>query len=351
MLLIASGCGNEDHLGESAARYPPGAETGIADGDGNSAEEAEPVEEEPAKEESKEDESSEESPAEDDSAGGESASEDPLLMKPEAYRHASSAKEAIAIFRTRIEHLPPEQADLEFADLERFYRADLSKLNEVFLREEHIQAFSDLRNPITPEDIAALQDEASKQLALDAIAGLYKLISGEGVVVPIVDYRALLQFKPVLSEATGAYLELMARESDEPVISDAAIVIPWSELGERAVAAEHYLIDYPDSLYYEKMMIEYQSYLWRFLNGSDNTYVFEERGQFREKVRRGFDALLAEHGDSFTAEILRTYLDLVHHIVEQIPPSDEPYNDPIFVEIGKFLNSLESRIAERFGGK
>lgn len=267
------------------------------------------------------------------------------------YNDARSAKEALSLFQTRLEQLTPEEADQEFLLIERFYRVDQPRLTDQFLEMSDADGFEPIalqENPITIDDVMALEDEDSKLLASSALDGGYKLLSGEGVVVPILDYEVFLTDRPSFTEAMGAYLELMASESNQPVLSDAAIAISWTELGERTVMAEQALSQYPDSVQQEQFMGLYFGYFAHFLYGSGNTEVFEygQNGVFREKVQTGYDALLENHGDTYTADVLRSYLDFIKKITQLYPSSDDPNHDSFYSESRKF--PLEELVMEKF---
>lgn len=262
----------------------------------------------------------------------------------------SIMKDALSDFRTAVVNMTQEEADAAFVKLESQYRKDLDKIRPAFLDEAYGFATLALSGDDPKlEDVMTLQHEDSRQLAMDVIEGGYKLIADEGVVLPIVDYEALFEFKPYLTEAMGAYLDFMAMETNLPTTSDAAIVIDWTALGERAVMAEQVLRTYPDSIQREKVWWQYYDYVYKLLFGSGNTEVFEyeQRGVFREKVQRGYDALLADYGETVTADILRDYMAYVDELVEKYPNQDDPNQDRFFTEWIKF--DLLERVTEKFG--
>lgn len=144
------------------------------------------------------------------------------------------------------------------------------------------------------------------------------------------------------------YQDLMNKESEDPVVSGDQVAINWIRLADRTVEAERFLNEFPGSVHFDEVKGLYLQYLRILLNGYGNTGVFESRGQFRANVQQGFDALLSEHPDSFTAGVVWTFIDLIRQSAKHPPTSDNPANDPVHIEIGKYLDSLPLKIGERF---
>ena len=105
-------------------------------------------------------------------------------------------------------------------------------------------------------------------------AGKYKLISMEGAFYPIIDYEALKIYNKYLSDEMKAYLDIKSMDSNMPTIIDAAIIIPFDELANKLVKVEEYMKKYPECPDCEEILRLYGAYLKLYLEGSDNTPIF-----------------------------------------------------------------------------
>lgn len=75
-----------------------------------------------------------------------------------------------------------------------------------------------------------------------------------------------------------AYIDLMAKESDEPAVKDAALVIPWEEVARRALACESFVAAYPDSPRAAMADRIRKDYTYITFRGIDNSPLFEREG-------------------------------------------------------------------------
>lgn len=229
-------------------------------------------------------------------------------------------------------------------ELEAFYREHDQQLAEQFIAEPYFSTLQQLSVPISKEDLENLPEPAHTLVA-DAIAGKYRLVEGEGIVYPIVDYRALLDYAPYLSEAMSEYLKLMAEESDVPSMSDAAVSIPWEELSKRTLAAETYLDNYPDSPRHMNVKGMLQRNLVVMLNGSSNTSVFENGFRLKADVKAALTQAAASSDTTFTGEIAKQYLALIDEISANYSAQETiDSNDPNYNRISRFIDSVMGRI-------
>ncbi|MEK3731941.1 MULTISPECIES: hypothetical protein [unclassified Paenibacillus] len=95
--------------------------------------------------------------------------------------------------------------------------------------------------------ISKIKDTNLRSLLADLRDSGYRLHTAEGVVFPIIDYKTLLPYKPYISKDIQDYIDIMVVESEKVAVSDAALVIPWSEVIERALAQEVFLKNHPNS--------------------------------------------------------------------------------------------------------
>ena len=82
-------------------------------------------------------------------------------------------------------------------------------------------------------------------------------------------------FSPYLPEDEQVFTRQLAKENTTLTTNDAALVIPWSEVSNRALFWERYLKRYPDSPYAKQAEYLFQWYQAILFQGLDNTPVLE----------------------------------------------------------------------------
>ncbi|MFP4976133.1 hypothetical protein ACE6ED_12090 [Paenibacillus sp. CN-4] len=103
----------------------------------------------------------------------------------------------------------------------------------------------------------------------------YKLETSEGLYYPVLDYDAYKTLKPYIGKDIGIYIDLMAAESNQPSTYDAGVVIPWSELIDRAAAAGDFVKRYPGSSRIKNVKEMYGLYKSHLLFGDSNTPAYD----------------------------------------------------------------------------
>ncbi|HCO18579.1 MAG TPA: hypothetical protein DIT39_03075 [Tissierellales bacterium] len=139
---------------------------------------------------------------------------------------------------------------------------------DLFLKEDMID---DIRN-------AEL-----KELITKAYNSHYKLMSTEGMIEPVIDYRSLLQYEDKLTDEWKEYIELMAEDSDSPPYLDGSLLISFDELGQRIINLESYMNRYISGPRHEELVDIYEERLTAFMKGLpnsplaayDNNIIFE----------------------------------------------------------------------------
>jgi hypothetical protein len=70
----------------------------------------------------------------------------------------------------------------------------------------------------------------------------------------------------------------MAKESGEPAVKDAALIIPWEEVARRALAFEAFIAQYPESARAAAVDRLRMDYTYITFKGIDNSPLFERDG-------------------------------------------------------------------------
>lgn len=154
-------------------------------------------------------------------------------------------------------------------------------------------------------------DEAISGLAQETLDRKYKLISSEGFIWPIVDYKAYKKYSPYLSEQMNAFLDIMATESEKPPVSDAGLTVSLEEYVNRIISLYEFENKYRGfiRIYYIVNMLN--GSLWVYMGGIDNTPVFDFNGNIIQERLDDFKMNAEKYKDTEFGDKLKEYLDLL----------------------------------------
>lgn len=161
-----------------------------------------------------------------------------------------------------------------------------------------------------PPAVDALVADSIRRFLLNHGIWSY-MAEGDGYMVPSL-HRLLSGASPFVTDAAREALRLEALEQVSPTGGDAAVGISWDSLGARLAATDRFLAAFPDAPARAVIQDRRVWYLRAFLTGWDNTAVFDHATKaLRPDVRRSFERFLEIHDSTPSAEVLRTYLDLL----------------------------------------
>lgn len=171
--------------------------------------------------------------------------------------------------------------------------------------ESEIQLFFD-ENKV--EDI---KNGNLRELVDKILLGKYKLINMEGSFYPIIDYEKLKIYNKYLSPEMKDYLEIKSMDSNMPTILDAGLMISFEKLSDRLIKAENHITKYPEGIRYEELLRLYGTYLKLYLEGLDNTPIYDyETKKIREEVLSSYKKT-ANIKDTVTSKIINKYIDII----------------------------------------
>ena len=150
-----------------------------------------------------------------------------------------------------------------------------------------------------------------KELIDKIIKGKYKLINMEGAFYPIIDYEELKAYNKYFSDEMKDYLDIKSMDSNMPTILDAEFLISFDELSERLITVENYIVKYPEGLKYEEVLRLYGAYLRLYLEGSDNTPIYDfETNKIRDDVLSSYKKT-GNIKDTVTSKIVNKYINII----------------------------------------
>lgn len=139
------------------------------------------------------------------------------------------------------------------------------------------------------------KDETLRKVLINLRDSGYRLYTTEGVIFPIIDYTTLKPYKPYINKDIQAYIDIMVVESEKPTVSDAALVIPWSEVIDRGLTQEAFISAHPKSNRTADVKLKLRFTELSLYYGYNNTPLFKyEDNLLDPEVRQAFDKVLKD---------------------------------------------------------
>lgn len=222
-------------------------------------------------------------------------------------------KEYISFIDENIEFLSEENAIKLIIKMEELQKEYLVKLEDEY-NKDNIQAKL-LQLFETEYDLAKLvpenaKDEDVKRILKDTKELGYKVETAEGMFFPVIDYAFYEKYSQYLTEDMKDYISIMAVESDKIPAKDAALVISWEELLERAFNMESFLEKHKDSVKYEDIKSLYSKYVSFIVYGLNNTPLFKyEDNTMNEKAKDAYRNAIDKDGN--LSKMLKGYYEVI----------------------------------------
>ncbi|MFF2479557.1 hypothetical protein [Paenibacillus sp. NPDC058071] len=191
-------------------------------------------------------------------------------------RNPSDLAKARAYAINHIREVDQKQATLMTLHLENAQLAYLPKLKKQLMDDAIQQELSAsvLEIEYNLDSMIKMVKNAKTRALLQEVKSKgYQLWSSEGVYYPVMHYSGYKQFRSYVNKDIAVYIDLKAAEYDQPSFSDGALLLPWDQLLERALAYESFAKQYPKSSRAEA--IRRHPLFSRIFFGSSNTPVYD----------------------------------------------------------------------------
>lgn len=219
-----------------------------------------------------------------------------------------------------------ENASAMILDLEELMISYRLLLEEEYLSEaiqiKLLEAYTKGGFVIDPN---MLDDEQLIKLVQKTIDNGFKLEEAEGFHYPVIDYSIFSDLSTYASEEIKAYFDIMEMETDEIFAKDAALLITWDQVINRALKLEEYLVGYKSSIREERIQELYNRYLWIVMFGLDNTPIFDENGVMYEEVRNIYEEFTKREFESEFIKTLRGFLEVLSKNQNRLTKDVEDY--------------------------
>ncbi|WP_299087320.1 hypothetical protein [uncultured Metabacillus sp.] len=128
---------------------------------------------------------------------------------------------------------------------------------------------------------------------------------GEGSINFAPDYTNVYNdLERALTDDAKVYLKI---KSEKKAMMDGALVISHTELGERLLAIEEFILKKPSSPIVEELKLQYRHYLTLYLKGTNNTSIVTDGGKIKEEIKTNFENLISDNKYSETAKTVEAF--------------------------------------------
>jgi hypothetical protein len=224
--------------------------------------------------------------------------------------------EIIEFIDQNIAQLSKENASIMVDRLESLQKDNLPKLEERYYSDQQIQAelFKSFKPGagIDMNEVDKVSHKGLLDLLIETRDTGYRVETAEGMYFPIIDYGFYKKYSDYVTDDMKEYIEIMAIESEQVPAKDAALVIKWGQVVERALRQDKFLQDYPASIKADAMKELYGKYVMFTLFGLNNTPLFDYNTKaIREDAKAAYMQAADSGDDQGYTGLLKGYLEVL----------------------------------------
>lgn len=249
----------------------------------------------------------------------------------------AEASEAIGFIDENIGKVSQDNASLMLTKLEEIQKKELASLEEEFFADQAIQ--EGLGKIYAPDfDISktdGIEDAELKALLEKTGKGGFKLETAEGMYFPVLDYAFYKKYSSYVTADIKDYIDIMAVESDNVPAKDAALVIDWNEIINRALSQENFIKVHSGSERLEAVKQLYGKYVSFALYGLNNTPLFSyDTKAMASEAKDAYTTAVENITDSDFGGIIKDYLEVLNKNGFKLTDEVENYRKGISEAIG-----------------
>lgn len=234
----------------------------------------------------------------------EESNQDKIMPEFTALLEGNPGPDAIIEFMDKnIAEVSRENASKMLDELEKALKNNLPELEEKYYSTAVQEALYKLDS---------IQDAEVKSLIEETKAMGYKAETAEGMFFPIINYEFLKKFSPYAGDDVKDYIDIMAVESNKVPAKDAALVIGWDEVVERALAQEGFIRKHSGSDKVESIKKLQKKYITFMLYGLNNTPLFSyDTKEMDPEAKEVYIKAVKNNSDSELMKLLGGYMEIL----------------------------------------
>lgn len=246
-------------------------------------------------------------------------------------------KQQIQFIDDNIKTLPPE-ADSEIVlSLEKNLMNYQPVLEEKYWQQD-IQSglFEAFTTGIDINNGDLMKDPTLKDLLNETRASGFKVETAEGTFFPVINYEMFKQYTSLLTPDIQEYMNIMAEESNQAPAKDAALVIGWEEILQRALRQEKFIADYKESKKVNEIKQLYKKYMTFTYYGANNTPLFDYNAKtLNSEAKSVYLNAVKDTGSSVFLNNLSVFLDIAKKNDYKLTVEVEKYRENILKDLGE----------------
>lgn len=249
-------------------------------------------------------------------------------------RKGITVAESISFIDKNIKSVSGQNASLMVIALEKMQRSALTSFEEKFSSSDWVQQemTKNYRNGLSDSTINAIANTSVKEILLETRNSGFKVETAEGMYFPVIDYSLYAKYRNSVTPDIAAYIEIMAVESDKAAAKDAALMLSWQQIIDRALRCEKFISEYSTSAKRDDIRSLLKKYIVFSFYGANNTPLFSyETTELAPEARKTYSkAEIA--GDGIFSTSMRKYISLLKENDFRLTPEVEAFRASIIRE-------------------
>lgn len=219
----------------------------------------------------------------------------------------------------------------------------LTKLSEKYYEDQRIQ---DKISKIYKADfdinkLDSIEDAKVKALLTETRDSGYKVDTAEGMFYPVINYEVYKKYSDSVSSDMKDYIDIMAVESNKAPAKDAALVISWDEMVNRAANLQKFIGQNKDSIKLQDIKNLYKKYITFTFLGLNNTPLFKYTTKVMSpEAKKAYGTTMVISNNNEYYKIIGDYLKILEKNNYTLTPEVDKYRKDT---MNKLLNDLQQK--------
>lgn len=223
-----------------------------------------------------------------------------------------------------ISFISQDNATIMVDQLEKAQNQGLPALEERFYDQNlQIKIAKEYNPDLASGKIDGIKDQGLKAFLTETFIQGYKVDTAEGMYYPVINYEFYKKYNPSVTTDMKDYIDIMAIEANKPPAKDAAFVIGWDDILQRALQQERFINQHHESIKIEEVKQLYKKYVYFTFYGVNNTPLFsyssnlmvpEAKSAFSKAVTSGGDTHLSKTLEGFWALVKKNNYKLTDEV-------------------------------------
>ncbi|GAB6991853.1 hypothetical protein [Paenibacillus pini] len=249
--------------------------------------------------------------------------------------------EAVSYMEKYISGVTLQQATIMTLKLENAQLAARPAWNKKIISEANQRALMKLATD--KYDLTFLmnrtKDKKLRTLLQGARDSGYQLQTSEGMFYLVMDYPRYQKFRSFVTADIKSYIDIMTTETNKPFSNDAALMISWSEVTNRALTQQKFVKSFPVSNRAKQVQSLYNNYLNITFTGLNNTPLFDyEHNKMDAMAKAAYQKVLDNNSIDNNSYLkkLQGFLDVLAKNNDMLTPEVEKYSKSVLPKQMKY---------------